>query len=738
MEKNYNPLPFFSTLKTWALVAFLGIYTHGFAVPVTPPIPPEASFTFTWPGLTVQFTDTSIDPDGTIVSWSWDFGDGFSSIEQHPVHSYTEAGTYTVRMLVKDNDNDSAMAIRFVVVQPAPGGSFGDFVEVTPSDTVFLTPQDEDFWTVATAPADYDNDGDLDIAVIGYYVVYNVSADDRLMLMRNDGPTGDTWNFTYVTLEAENLYAGTSDLAWGDADGDGDLDLAVGSEGLTFIFRNDTGTLTPMETELPGYSEDNDQSYYDLRSISWADYDNDGDQDLLIPSVFNDTSFVYETALMRNDSTDASGNVVFTRMDANIAPTAHAQTFWADIDNDQDLDLLVVNQDPIMENGYFRLYSNNGDDTFTGNDILGSLSIEHGEAQWGDYDNDGDLDILVGGNIRETDGSYTPVNLRIYVNNGTSYDTVNIIPCATCDWFDVYAASWADYDSDGDMDILLAGSYNSGTNIEGRARILINDNGVYSPQGDDLPAPHASGDRGGTFSWMDIDNDGDLDYFIAGEYFTPGGNGLVEAQIHLYRNDALLMNMAPSAPAGLETTPQGDNSVLLSWDVSSDDHTPMVAITYDLEVYRDSVQVKIPARLPEPGNVSAVNEWLLENLPEGWYEYRIRAVDASYTGSEVVTGHFIIGTVQVQNPDVNPKFTVRAYPNPATENVTLDFSLPVSSVVEINIYDILGNRIHTQGTKTVSAGSHVINLGFSQLPSGVYMYRVSAAGSVSTGKIVKR
>ncbi len=51
-----------------------------------------------------------------------------------------------------------------------------------------MTPQDEDFWVTAAAPADYDGDGDLDIAVLGYYVVYNVSVVDHLVLLRNDGP----------------------------------------------------------------------------------------------------------------------------------------------------------------------------------------------------------------------------------------------------------------------------------------------------------------------------------------------------------------------------------------------------------------------------------------------------------------------------------------------------------------------------------------------------------------------
>lgn len=634
--------------------------------------------------------------------------------------------------------NGSFLALLFVtgILSNGYAQTFGDFTEVSPSDTVFVTPEDEDFWTVSTAPADYDNDGDLDIAVFGYYVVYNVSADDRLMLMRNDGPSGDTWNFTYFTLEAENLYSGTSDLAWADADNDGDLDLAVGSEGLTFIFRNDSGTLNPMATELPGYAEDNMQAYYDLRSISWADYDNDGDMDLLLPSVVNDTSFGYQTKLMRNDSVDPSGNVVFTDAGAGFSPAAHAQSTWADNDNDQDLDLLLVNQDPMMDDGYFRLYTNNGDGSFTGNVILDSLSIEHGESQWGDYDNDGDLDILVAGNLKETDGTYTPVNLRIYENNGTGYDTVNIIPCATCDWFDVYAASWADYDSDGDMDILLAGSYNSGTNIEGRARILINDNGIYNTEGSDFPAPHASGDRGGTFSWLDMDNDGDLDYFIAGEYFVPGGNGLVEAQLHLYRNDTPFTNQAPSAPGGVGSDQQGDNAMLISWDASVDDHTPTASITYDLELYHDSVPVSIPARLPEPGNVSAVNQWLLENLVDGTYEYTLRAVDASFTGSTTTTGKFTIGTIPAQKIPVVPGLNVTAYPNPSTGITFIQFNLQTKSLVEASIFDLTGNQLISQSNRLLNAGDHTIKLNTETLSSGVYLYRVIADGAVASGKVI--
>ncbi|MFQ6090634.1 MAG: PKD domain-containing protein, partial [Candidatus Bipolaricaulia bacterium] len=79
--------------------------TKTLAVGIKPPI---ANFAFTPAsprvGQTVQFTDQSTDPDGTIQSWSWDFGDGDSSTERNPKHQYAQKGTYTVKLTVTDND----------------------------------------------------------------------------------------------------------------------------------------------------------------------------------------------------------------------------------------------------------------------------------------------------------------------------------------------------------------------------------------------------------------------------------------------------------------------------------------------------------------------------------------------------------------------------------------------------------------------------------------------------------
>jgi hypothetical protein len=197
-------------------------YIEHFTGPPPPPAnqPPGASFDFAPTGLSVLFTDESVDPDGVIVSWEWDFGDSTGSTEQNPSHTYALEGTYIVRLTVTDDDLETGSAVRFVVVQPGPGGTFGDFTEVTPLDPFFVTPQDEDFWVTTTAPADHDGDGDLDIAVLGFYVVYNVSAVDQLVLLRNIGPSGagagpTSWDFEYIDVPLGELTSGASDLAWG-------------------------------------------------------------------------------------------------------------------------------------------------------------------------------------------------------------------------------------------------------------------------------------------------------------------------------------------------------------------------------------------------------------------------------------------------------------------------------------------------------------------------------------------
>ena len=78
--------------------------------------PPTPGFTISGQGRNAQFTDTSTDPDGDIVSWVWDFGDGTSAGAQSPAHTYAAAGTYTVTLTVTDAGRNTRSFVRTLII----------------------------------------------------------------------------------------------------------------------------------------------------------------------------------------------------------------------------------------------------------------------------------------------------------------------------------------------------------------------------------------------------------------------------------------------------------------------------------------------------------------------------------------------------------------------------------------------------------------------------------------------
>ena len=158
---------------------------------------------------------------------------------------------------------------------------------------------------------------------------------------------------------------------WGDYDNDGDLDLFVGnSSHVNDLYRNNSdGTFTriapPAEDLLLGRT----------MSVSWADWDKDGDLDLYVANN-NGTDLFYQN--------DPTGTLSFLR--SGNATVSYGSA-WGDFDNDMDPDLFV----PVGSNdNYF--YRNNGSGNFvliTGGDVITDPGDPWG-ASWGDYDNDGD------------------------------------------------------------------------------------------------------------------------------------------------------------------------------------------------------------------------------------------------------------------------------------------------------------------------------------------------------------
>lgn len=128
-------------LKNPVGLLFAGSTTHTIANPIGPVLDrfsvtiddgsggndstncaPTAAFSYEITDRTATFTDQSTDNDGSIVSWSWSFGDGATSTAQNPNHSYGEDGTYTVMLTVSDNDGATGTHSEPITVTTAATG----------------------------------------------------------------------------------------------------------------------------------------------------------------------------------------------------------------------------------------------------------------------------------------------------------------------------------------------------------------------------------------------------------------------------------------------------------------------------------------------------------------------------------------------------------------------------------------------------------------------------------------
>ncbi|MGM0667760.1 MAG: PKD domain-containing protein, partial [Bacteroidota bacterium] len=128
-EDGNNPVGLlFAGSSTHTIASPIGVVLDKFGVTIdnesggTVNYPPSANFTYTASDLTVTFTDQSTDSDGSVVAWSWEFGDGATSTSQNPSHTYAAGGTYTVGLTVTDNEGATGSTYQNVAVSEAGGG----------------------------------------------------------------------------------------------------------------------------------------------------------------------------------------------------------------------------------------------------------------------------------------------------------------------------------------------------------------------------------------------------------------------------------------------------------------------------------------------------------------------------------------------------------------------------------------------------------------------------------------
>jgi hypothetical protein len=360
-----------------------------------------------------------------------------------------------------------------------------------PSALPFRAVQPELFATpnsFSNAWGDFDNDGDLDLAVSLGSGEVRLYRNDKGLLVSVGAQMG-------MPQEGSHELRG---LSWGDYDRDGFIDLmggATAKEKVTLVLHNQGGRhftdvapaiglaitgRSSRQTNWVDYDNDGDLDVYatdragdnrmfrnddghfshvfvgvgptDARptvGACWFDFDRDGDLDAFLANQAGASD-----ALWRNDGSTFTDVAVAAGVAGPTRTTAEGGVGCAvgDYDNDGDFDLFVANY------GHNQLYRNNGNGTFT--DVAASLGIANENhavsADWGDYDNDGDLDLSVIA-YEGASGAQTPLN-ALYRNDGAA-GFVNVLtkdsPLNVAD----HSVQFVDYDGDGGLDLSVTDGY---------------------------------------------------------------------------------------------------------------------------------------------------------------------------------------------------------------------------------------------------------------------------------------
>ena len=298
--------------------------------------------------------------------------------------------------------------------------------------------------------------------------------------------------------------------AWADYDLDGDDDLLYGGYHSTLLRNNGDGTFTDVGDESGVRAATVQTSSFNTAiSATWGDYDNDGDPDVFVLAQFGGRVLLENNGDGTfSDVTAAAGLVVQSDGAFSIN--------WVDFNNDGHLDIYT-------SDGF--LFQNNGDKTFrnvSGETDIGSSPFQ-GTA-WSDYDNDGDADLITHARqFRNDNGVFVDVTDSTGIISGSSFGG---------------GMAWGDFNNDGFLDLYMTrGDWRPSTLYKN------NGNGTFS---DVTSLADVAVEKAMAAAWGDMDNDCDLDLFVS----QPSGFG---SAFVLFRNngDGTFTNIAALANVGL-------------------------------------------------------------------------------------------------------------------------------------------------------------------------------------------
>lgn len=560
---------------------------------------------------------------------------------------------------------------------------------------------------------DVDNDGDLDIVVSGR----TGSTPKSAIFINNAG--------TYTLQGSENVITPGhfADIKFADVDGDGDLDVIFNGNdnaalGRGIALNDGFGVFTLSTLDVTSATI----------SCGFADFNNDGLIDYYV--IGNGTANTGSIFFQQANGTFTKDQSSFTSL--NIVD---ADVTIVDFNNDGYIDIFISGWDDNAKSRFSSIYINDGFGKFNAMAQPNIIRKGYGSSVWGDVDGDGWMDLLLNGD-GGADGEASSDIYRLYKNNGGSLEAKATFK----DYRQISVGDGArlvDWDNDGDLDIILTGW--SGT--KGRQVTMLFEctnaaNFTYVEHA--LSNTAFPGVSECSIETADLNNDGKIDLLITGFNGNQADQvGKFNRNICGYfLNQTTTVNTKPTAPTGLanEITNSGaEKLVTFTWNAATDAITPQKSLTYNLSLkntttgkwlYNPKATMGGTSdgwrKVSEHGNVFGNKKWEIYNLPGGNYEWTVQAIDANFMGgSFAATKTFEIKSTGINEPisgvDIFAHDRIISVKNNSSE------------LLNISIYSITGSLIKQLSSLT--------DVNF-ELNQGVYLVKVTKGTQISTQKVV--
>ncbi len=555
------------------------------------------------------------------------------------------------------------------------------------------------------AVADYDNDGYLDVYLVAQrpYTAGDLTTWNRLFRNQGDGTFTDVTEAAGVLSRASGGVLGIMGkklgAAWGDYNDDGYADLLHCVHGALELYHNNgDGTFAEVSQSVGIIG--NPEGMH--TTAAWWDYDLDGDLDLYVGS-YTRSNLLFEN--------DGSGN--FTDVSAASGLDDIGQTFTPlpfDANNDGLPDLYLAN-----DFGPNRFYLNNGDKTFSErtdqfqlNDIGNGMG-----AALADYNADGLFDVYVT-NI----ASIVPNPLFENSGQGTFSNISALVGVDDAGW--AWGTEFFDYDHDRDLDLYVVNGWGTQPGNNFFFKNIVETGSLnYTDISAECGANGPFEARG--LVVFDYDNDGDLDMLVAN----------VTKQPYLYQNQGNSSNWVKLQLEGTSTNRNGYGAVVKL----TVDGTSLYRINDGVDFFGQSI-LPVHFGLGDWDTIDKVTVKWAGGQSEDFLDLPVNQLVHLKEGEGVATA---IHTTPA-GPEITNFQLISNYPNPFNGSTTIQFSLPRSGQVVLQIVDINGREVLRQQKSLVAGINEISWNGRDQhrqnVGSGYYIFSLLFEGEQQSGKML--